>query len=260
MVKNQKHVKIPQRFFNPELVKNEAKLEFSQLLGKKVYMWKDLMFRNGFFYHRFLVSKLIHENVCPMIDEVRRFQIDLAQLKDNGGYSSDIDEWDILRDKTVLKTVRNDTQLQIQIGDRCEVVQGQFKGCKGTIIAINDDNSSIVTMNTLDKVPIKIKVAAKELRKFFTLGESVRILQGVHAGEPGQILEVSKEQTHARVLMENTKAELKVLISNLRRNEELDAHCKNTLAEFLTNGKSANVAKSIYEQYNVGDLVLFDNL
>ena len=78
LVKNLKHVKIPQRFFNPELVKNEAKLEFSQLLRKKVYMWKDLMFRNGFFYHRFLVSKLTHENVCPMIDEVRRFQIDLT--------------------------------------------------------------------------------------------------------------------------------------------------------------------------------------
>ena len=73
LVRNLKHVKIPQRFFNPELVKNEAKLEFSQLLGKKVYLWKDMMFRNGFFYHRFSISKLIHENVCPMIDEVRRF-------------------------------------------------------------------------------------------------------------------------------------------------------------------------------------------
>jgi len=40
-------------------------------------------------------------------------------------------------------------------------------------------------MMTLDKVPIKIKVAANELRKIFTLGESVRIIQGLHAGEPG---------------------------------------------------------------------------
>ena len=114
-------------------------------------------------------------------------------------------------------------------------------------------------MNTLDKIPVKIKVTAKELRKFFKLGESVRILQGVHAGEPGQVLEVSNENTHARVLMENTKAELKVLMSNLRRNEEIDT-CKHTLAEFLGSGKSTNVAKSINELYNVGDLVLFDNL
>ena len=60
--------------------------------------------------------------------------------------------------------------------------------------------------------------------------------------------------------MENTKAELKVLVSNLRRNEELDTHCKFTLAEFLGAGRQVNVAKSIHELYNVGDLVLFDNL
>ena len=95
------------------MVKNEAKLDYSRLLEKKVYLWKDLMFRNGFLYHRFPIAKLTHENVCPMIDEVRRFQLDLALLKDNGGYSSDIDEWDILKDRTVVKTVRNDTQLQI---------------------------------------------------------------------------------------------------------------------------------------------------
>ena len=114
-------------------------------------------------------------------------------------------------------------------------------------------------MSTLDKVPIKIKVAAKELRKFFNLGESVRILQGVHAGEPGQVLEVSPENTHALVLMENTKAELKVLIRNLRRNEELDIHCKHTVAEFLGSGKQANIARSISEVHSVGDIVIFDN-
>ena len=76
-------------------------------------------------------------------------------------------------------------------------------------------------------------MAAKELRKIFTLGESVRIIQGLHSGEPGQVLEVSRENTHARILMENTKAELKVLVRNLRRNEELEANLKNTLDEFL---------------------------
>lgn len=105
------------------------------------------------------------------------------------------------------------------MGDRCEVVKGQFQGCKGTILDISE--SQVCTMNTIDKIPIRIKVAAKELRKFFEQGEGVRILQGVHAGEPSQVLEVSAEHTHARVLMENTKAELKVLVRNLRRDDGL---------------------------------------
>jgi len=48
-------------------------------------------------------------------------------------------------------------------------------------------------MITIDKIPVRIKVHAKELHKFFDSGESVRILQGLHAGEPGIILEVSAE-------------------------------------------------------------------
>ena len=48
--------------------------------------------------------------------------------------------------------------------------------------------NQVATMLTEDKVPIKIKAATSELRKFFTQGESVRIIQGVHAGESGQIL------------------------------------------------------------------------
>ena len=60
--------------------------------------------------------------------------------------------------------------------------------------------------------------------------------------------------------MENTKTELKVLVRNLRRNEELNATLKHTVDEFFLGCKASNVAKSVTEMYNVGDLVLFDNL
>lgn len=76
-----------------------------------------------------------------------------------------------------------------------------------------------------------IKVKVDELQKFFEVGESVRILQGVHAGEPGVIIEICKpDRRHARLLMEHTRAELKVLITNLRKREELDPNSKFTLS------------------------------
>ena len=47
-----------------------------------------------------------------MLDEVRRFQLDPSLLEENGGaYDSDQDEWDLMKDETILKTTRNDTQL-----------------------------------------------------------------------------------------------------------------------------------------------------
>jgi len=61
--------------------------------------------------------------------------------------------------------------------------------------------------------------------------------------------------------MENTKGELKVLVSNLRRDEGYQAHKRDSLAEFFGPiGRQNAVPKSVSEVYNVGDLVLFDNL
>jgi hypothetical protein len=34
-------IRIPQRLFNPSLVKNECRKEKSSLLGKSFYVWKD---------------------------------------------------------------------------------------------------------------------------------------------------------------------------------------------------------------------------
>lgn len=79
-----------------------------------MYLWKDMMFRNGYLFQKFKINKLVHENVCPMLDEVRRFQLDSNLLEENGGaYDSDQDEWDMMKDDTILKTIRNDVQLQI---------------------------------------------------------------------------------------------------------------------------------------------------
>jgi transcription elongation factor len=61
--------------FNPTFVKNECRKEVYRPLGKSFFIWKDMMFRNGMLYHTFRLSKLDVENVCPMLEEVRRFQV-----------------------------------------------------------------------------------------------------------------------------------------------------------------------------------------
>lgn len=38
------------------------------------------MFRNGFLYQEFNASKLMTENVCPSLKEVKMFQVDLNNL------------------------------------------------------------------------------------------------------------------------------------------------------------------------------------
>ncbi len=88
-------------------------------------------------------------------------------------------------------------------------------------------------------------------------------MQGVHAGEPGVVIEIYQpDRRHARVLMEHTRAELKVLITNLRKREELDPNSKFTLSQFLIeNSKNAikTGMKMVSEVFNADDMVLFDS-
>jgi transcription elongation factor len=83
-----------------------------------------MMFRNGFLYHEFRISKLVIEDVCPMLDEIRKFQVDMNLQYDNAAFESDLDEWDLMKDSTVLKTSWNEKRLKIQVGDRCKVIEG----------------------------------------------------------------------------------------------------------------------------------------
>lgn len=102
---------------------------------------------------------------------------------------------------------------------------GQFQGCKGVIQAIHAEN--FVSLKTIEKCPMQIKVKANELHKFFEIAEQVRIIQGLHAGEAGTINEITSDKKHAVVMMDNTKQSLKVQISNLCARKDDMTHQHN---------------------------------
>lgn len=132
------------------------------------------MFRNGFLYQEFTASKLITENVCPSLKEVKMFQIDpatqshLYDIEDD-----DQDEWDLLDNETLMKTIRDDPQLQIQLGDRVKVIDGQFKDLNGFIYLIQD---GFVHFKSDEQKSFDVKVKAHLVRKSFKIGESVKII------------------------------------------------------------------------------------
>jgi ribosomal protein L24 len=107
-----------------------------------------------------------------------------------------------------------------------------------------------VTVRTLDKSSMNIKIWTKDLQKYFEKGEMVRIMSGVHAGGSGTITAILEK--HAIVAMEGTRNELKILISNLKiKRDEMD-HCVK--AEGLV-----KKTMSIKVSYSAGDMILFDN-
>lgn len=71
--KKSQFIRVPQLLFNPLRVKNECQREYYRNLKKNFYVWRNMMFRNGFLYQEFAASKLITENVCPSLKEVKMF-------------------------------------------------------------------------------------------------------------------------------------------------------------------------------------------
>jgi transcription elongation factor len=83
--------------------------EKNAMIGKTFYLWRNQLFRHGFHYKYFKMNKLDHENVRPSLEEVQRFQLNMQSKAAEGGLvfdaGSDLDEWDILDDKTLTKTI-----------------------------------------------------------------------------------------------------------------------------------------------------------
>ena len=124
-----------------------------------------------------------------------------------------------MKDDTLLKTIVNDVNLQIQVGDPCKVITGNFQGCIGRVDSLTEEGVAMIEI--ADKVSYSIKVSVRDVVKNFDVGECIRIVQGVHAGDAGQIIEIVPPK-HALLLMDHTKSELKVFISNLRKKEDHD--------------------------------------
>ena len=89
-------------------------------------------------------------------------------------------------------------------GDHVEVCEGELINLQGTIVGIDGDSIRILPKHEAlkDEIPFK----AQELRKYFSVGNHVRVLNGRFEGETGMIVGI--DGTKAIVLSDGTKDEV----------------------------------------------------
>lgn len=146
----------------------------------------------GFLIKSFPLSTVITEGVKPTLTELQRFE------ESPDGVDP---ETAALLSKTALDKSHNFIP-----GDVVEVCQGELIHLTGTIIGI--DGEKIRMMPNHEELKDPIEFLASELKKYFKVGEHVKVIGGRNEGETGLIVRV--EDNIAIILSDLTMEEITV--------------------------------------------------
>ncbi|CAD6972187.1 unnamed protein product, partial [Tilletia controversa] len=121
-----------------------------------------------------------------------------------------------LRQLAQLKRKAN--EVVVQPGDHVEVFEGEQRGVRGTVDAINGQ-VIIISMEHDEMDGTKVEVQLDQVRKTFKPGDHVKVGFGDHTDETGMVLKVEGETT--TFLSDLTVKEVAVFSKNLREAAEV---------------------------------------
>ncbi|XP_046859961.1 transcription elongation factor SPT5-like [Xenia sp. Carnegie-2017] len=184
----------PQKLFDAEALRsNGGEIhhdgDFSLFEGNR--------FRQGFLYKNMAISALITEGIKPTLSELEKFE-------------STTDDIDL---ELPTKSSKDDvTENQFAPGDNVEVVEGELINLQGKIVSI--EGSKVVMLPFHEDLKEPLNFPASELRKFFKVGDHVKVIHGKYEGDTGLVLRVLGKT--AILFSDLTMHELEVLLKDLQ--------------------------------------------
>ncbi|XP_064385499.1 transcription elongation factor SPT5-like isoform X2 [Halichondria panicea] len=212
----------PAKLFDPEAIR---------AIGGEINHDGDFLvfesnhFRNGFMYKSFGMGAILHDGVRPTLQELEKFEATPEEVElegSAGGESSG--------------SGKGGSSLALQPGDVVEVVEGDLMNLQGKVISVEMDTVTIMPKHEDLKDPLEFQ--ARELRKYFVVGDHVKVVAGRHEAETGLVVRI--EPNLAVLLSDLTYNELKVRPRDLQL-------CQETSSGVDSSG-----------HYQLGDLVQLD--
>uniref|UniRef100_A0A8C2WUV4 Transcription elongation factor SPT5 n=1 Tax=Cyclopterus lumpus TaxID=8103 RepID=A0A8C2WUV4_CYCLU len=183
--KRKKFKRPTQRLFDAEKIRS---------LGGEVSHDGDFMIfegnrysRKGFLFKSFAMSAVITDGVKPTLSELEKFEDQPEGI-------------DLEREHN------------LQAGDNVEVCEGELINLQGKILSV--DGNKITIMPKHEDLKDPLEFPAHELRKYFRMGDHVKVIAGRYEGDTGLIVRV--EENFVILFSDLTMHELKVLPRDLQ--------------------------------------------
>ncbi|KAG8038436.1 hypothetical protein G9C98_006132 [Cotesia typhae] len=158
--------------------------------------------RKGFLYKNYNTNAIIVEGVKPTLSELERFEeapegidIELSGTPTTGNGRED---------SSIAHSFSN--------GDNVEVCEGELMNLQGKIVSI--DGNIIMVLPKHEELKEPLEFQANELRKYFTMGDHVKVVAGRYEGDTGLIVRV--EQNRVVLFSDLSMHELEVLPRDLQ--------------------------------------------
>uniref|UniRef100_A0AAR2LH59 Transcription elongation factor SPT5 n=1 Tax=Pygocentrus nattereri TaxID=42514 RepID=A0AAR2LH59_PYGNA len=114
--------------------------------------------------------------------------------------------------EVVTETTGKEREHNLQAGDNVEVCEGELINLQGKILSV--DGNKITIMPKHEDLKDPLEFPAHELRKYFRMGDHVKVIAGRYEGDTGLIVRV--EENFVILFSDLTMHELKVLPRDLQ--------------------------------------------
>jgi ribosomal protein L24 len=158
----------PAALFNEDAVK-EVFGEKSVVCRNLIRVFKKELYKRGLVEKTFALQDLSDQSVYPTPSELALFR--------QSGHDS-------------VAQAMIDCAVHLHVGDRIRVVAGTFQGLSGRLLNIGDHGTAEIEVDDPQKT---VTVLTWEIRRFFLLGDAVKVHDGEHSGVNGFIVHMDDD-------------------------------------------------------------------
>ena len=209
----------PQALFNPSEVQKKggvvSVIKSHPTDRRRYAIFGSSRYRQGYLYKDMRATGLYHESIQPTADEADRF---LSRIR--GGDSDDDDDDEQLLPPPPPSRAKGAPLFAI--GDHVIVSEGAMKNITGRITSLSKTQTTIQP-DVGQPIAMPVDLMPKEIKKFFRLGDHVKVVGGMYRDETGMITQVQQAADTLSVYSDTSLRELLVNTQDVIESSEVSS-------------------------------------